>query len=81
MKQNEILDIITQTLTAVFDLQASAISLSTSTSSVSNWDSLNQIKLIVALEEEFDLEYEPEEISEMTSVKAILEITEQKLAS
>jgi acyl carrier protein len=35
------------------------------------WDSLQHLNIIVALEEAFDLSFEPEEIAEMKSVAAI----------
>lgn len=35
------------------------------------WDSLHHLNLIVELEEEFDTEFEPEEIAEMKSFDAV----------
>lgn len=43
-----------------------------------NWDSLHHLNLIVELENEFDLEFEPEEISEMKSFEAVKRIITQK---
>jgi acyl carrier protein len=41
------------------------------------WDSLGHLNLIVALEEEFDIAFEPEDIAKMTSVQIIADkITE-----
>ncbi len=45
-----------------------------------SWDSLHHINIIVALEEAFDVEFEPEEIAEMTSVVAIEQMINQKLS-
>lgn len=39
-----------------------------------NWDSLHQLNLAMELEEAFDVNLEPEEISEMKSVKDIVRI-------
>lgn len=39
---------------------------------IDEWDSLRHLNLIVALEEAFDKSFEPEEISEMTSLENIL---------
>jgi acyl carrier protein len=38
---------------------------------VEKWDSLGHLNLIVALEEEFDIMFEPEDITKMTSVRII----------
>lgn len=38
----------------------------------SKWDSLNHLNLMVALEDAFDVEFEPEQMAEMKSVEVIL---------
>ncbi len=38
------------------------------------WDSMAQLNIIVELESEFGVSFEPEQISEMKSVKDILDI-------
>ena len=42
------------------------------------WDSLHHLQLIVALESEFDVILEPEEISEMQDFETVLTIISQK---
>ena len=37
-----------------------------------NWDSLAHLNLIIALENEFDISFEPEEIRHMTSMNSII---------
>ncbi len=44
----------------------------------SNWDSLKHLSLIVALEDEFKLSFEPSEIQQMTSFNEIMEILSEK---
>ena len=39
-----------------------------------NWDSLRHLSLISYLEDEFEVEFEPEDIAEMTSFEKIKEI-------
>ena len=38
-----------------------------------NWDSLQQLNLVLALEQTFNVRFKPEEFAVMTSVKKILE--------
>ena len=47
-------------------------------SNCENWDSLHQLNLVVELEDEFEVCLEPEEIAEMTSVNAIVNILNKK---
>lgn len=44
------------------------------------WDSLNHLSLIIELEMEFDVSFEPEEIASMKSVLDIDEMLKSKLS-
>ena len=41
------------------------------------WDSLNHLNLIIALEQRFDVSFEPEEIVEMQSLERIMSLLSQ----
>lgn len=43
------------------------------------WNSINHLNLIIALEAEFGVMFEPEEIAEMRSRQIVLKLLEQKL--
>lgn len=43
------------------------------------WDSLRHLNLIVELESEFGVEFDPEEIAEMKSIEDIERLLKQKL--
>ena len=55
-----------------------AIDTSCSQDNCGEWDSLHHLNLISDLEDEFDLEFEPEEIAQMQSFAAIKEIITSK---
>ena len=42
------------------------------------WDSLLHVELVIMLEDEFDIFFDQKEISEMTTVKKIVELIERK---
>jgi acyl carrier protein len=46
---------------------------------VTFWDSLRHLNLIVELEENFEISFEPEEIAEMTTFKLVTYYINQKL--
>lgn len=50
----------------------------TSQANCEKWDSMHHLNLIVELEDEFDLEFEPEEIADMKSFSKVKEIIEAK---
>lgn len=62
----------------IFQVAARRITLQSSPDTIESWDSLQHLNLILALEQSFGLEFEPEEIERMTSIGAILAILEEK---
>lgn len=56
----------------IFDVQVSDINDTFNPDSTNNWDSLNNLKLITAIESEFNVSFSMEEIQTMTDFKAIL---------
>lgn len=55
------------------------ITASTDQNNCDKWDSLHHLNLIVELEDEFDVEFEPEEIAEMKSFDAVKKTIEAKI--
>jgi acyl carrier protein len=78
MSREEYLTQVISTLSDIFEVDASKISEKTNNKNLAKWDSLNHVKLVVALEEEFDLEFDPEEMGGMTSVVEILKVIVSK---
>lgn len=64
-------DKIKNVMAVVFEIQPSEIPDSASTSTLENWDSLNHMNLVVALEEEFRIRFSDEEIVEIVSLDAV----------
>jgi acyl carrier protein len=62
---------IRKIMAAVFEMNAVVIKDSDDSTTIPNWDSLNHMNLIVALEEEFNVRFQDDEIVELTSLKAI----------
>lgn len=62
----------------VFDMDASEINENASPDNIDKWDSLKHINLIVALEEEFGIEFDNDEIADMLNYKLIVEIVKNK---
>ena len=66
-------------MASVFDIKPENIQENSSPDTVANWDSMKHIDLILSLEEEFNLEFDEKEISEMMSFKNIKKIIDVKL--
>jgi acyl carrier protein len=74
---SELKDKIISVSQKVFGLEQ--IDENASQHNVEKWDSLGHLNLVVALEEEFDVSFEPEEIAEMQDIKTIIRKLKQKL--
>ncbi|MDB6140153.1 MAG: Acyl carrier protein, partial [Verrucomicrobiaceae bacterium] len=66
------------TVSAVLGIPESAVTDDTSPDSVSGWDSVKHLNLVMALEEAFGTSFSPEETMDMTSVKLMRLILEEK---
>jgi acyl carrier protein len=63
----------------VLEVPQDRIRADSSTETVESWDSVHHLNLVLALEQEFNLQFEPEEIDEMNSIERILTVLENKL--
>lgn len=59
-------------------LDEQGINLESTQDSLENWNSLRHLNLVSELEDAFDIEFDPEEIAEMKSVKAIVDFVKMK---
>lgn len=62
----------------IYDLKPSEVTLDLDIASVPAWDSMNNLRFVTAVEEEFGIELSMEEIQEMTTMSAITEILAAK---
>ena len=70
---------VCRTFADVFEVPSEEITLDSTPDTVETWDSINHLNLVMALEQEFDVQFEPEEIEELLSVRATIEIVSGKL--
>ena len=76
MSYKEMLDRLLAVFNEVFKGQN--IDENTTTATIENWDSLKQIELMIACEEEFDVHFSMQQIISAASVKEILQILLEK---
>jgi len=70
---------IKQIMSLVLDVDKYLINDDSSTDSFEEWDSMNHMNLIVALEEEFECEFDEEDIENMINFNVIKNNIEAKL--
>jgi len=64
-------DRIKELVALVLDISPNAVRETTSTDTLEAWDSMKHMDLIVALEEEFEIEFDDQEVIEMTDYATI----------
>jgi acyl carrier protein len=64
----------------VLKLPATQITPQSSPESIEGWDSVQHLNLVLALEQEFDVQFEPEEIDQMSNIDRIRLVLETKLS-
>jgi acyl carrier protein len=64
-------------IAATFGLSPAQVTDSTDASSIEEWGSMNHLHLLVAIEAEFGVSFEPEQAVELMSVKALEEALSQ----
>lgn len=72
-------DRIRNVFAAVFQMPTDAVSTAYTKDTLSQWDSLKHITLILALENEFGVRFEDAEYGQLDSFAAILSVLQTKL--
>ncbi len=70
---------VMQVVVNIFQVSPEKISTKTTSDDVEKWDSLNHINMILALEQEFGIRYDEEQVVSMLSVEEIIEATKGML--
>jgi acyl carrier protein len=62
----------------VFNVPLGQLDDASSPSSIAAWDSVQHLNLVLALEQAFDVEFDPEEIPRLQSTAAIVQLIRNK---
>ena len=68
-------------MSSVFGISKEQINENSSPDTIDNWDSLKHMNLVVALEEEFKIEFTDDNITELINMKLIMFVLSGKLKS
>lgn len=63
---------VIQVISKVMNVPTTKLNADSSPESVEQWESMKHIHLVLALEEEFDVQFDDEQIAELQSVKLIV---------
>jgi acyl carrier protein len=61
----------------IFGVAADKITAESSPETIENWDSMRHLNLVLAIEEKFGVQLDPEDIERMKNVGAVAELVEK----
>ncbi|MGA8541593.1 MAG: acyl carrier protein [Terriglobales bacterium] len=61
----------------IFGIKIEKITAQSSPQTIENWDSMQHLNLILAIEEKFAVHFEPEDIEEMNNIGAVAALVEK----
>ncbi len=64
---------IRQVIADLFNIPVGEVTDTSSAETIKNWDSVQHLNLVLALEESFGIQFEPDEIENLQSVDGIVE--------
>jgi acyl carrier protein len=81
LTRDQILEQLTQIFRSVFDDDSIVLTASTSAGDIEEWDSLNQIKIILACEHAFKIKLNARKINTLENVGQMLDYLQQELTA
>lgn len=65
----------------VFGIPVEQVLPESTPDTIESWDSLQHLNLVLALEQEFSIQFSPEEIEQLLSVELIAMLVEEKVSA
>jgi acyl carrier protein len=65
--------------TDVFQVPQSSLGPASSPDTIESWDSLHHLSFVLALEQEFDIQFSPEEIEQLLTIELTTTLLEEKM--
>lgn len=79
MDKNNITNILHTILEETFDDESVQFSKNTSRDDIESWDSLGHIRLLTAIEEEFKIKFNLDEIENISTIQQIEQLISEKI--
>lgn len=80
MTRKELLEAVAEILRDIFDDDTLEVTESTCSDDVEDWDSLEQINILVAIQDRFDIQFSLDDVSDLKDVGDTIDLIEKKLA-
>jgi len=71
-------DRVRQIAADIFSVPVDGLTAESSPEAIASWDSLNHLNLVLALEQEWGIQFSPEEMEELLSIAKIVSVVSAK---
>jgi acyl carrier protein len=78
MDRSVLLAKISSHLADVLDLDDVALTETSNAEQIENWDSINNVRLLISLERDLELEFGPDEAGALDDVGALIDLIQKK---
>lgn len=79
MTRKELLEAVAEILRDIFDDDTLEVTESTCSDDVEDWDSLEQINILVAIQDRFGIQFSLDDVSDLKDVGDTLDLIESKI--
>lgn len=79
MSKDQVFDKVQEIFRDIFDDESLVIQNSTNSDNIDEWDSLNHINLVVAIEKEFGIKFNFGELAGLKDVGAMVDLIAEKI--
>ena len=79
MTEEKIYETLNEVFREVFDDESITVEASTTADDIEDWDSLEHINLVVAIEDEFDLKFNMGEVNSFKNVGEMVEVIKSRI--
>jgi acyl carrier protein len=69
---------VEEIIATMFNVPADTVTLTSSPSTIEDWDSMGYLMLVLELEQEFGVQLAPEDVETLTDVQSILNLIQSK---
>jgi acyl carrier protein len=78
--RQQLLGIIQNVLADILDNESLQLTEGSTAEEVPDWDSINQVKLLIGLENELNFRFSSQEVEKFKNVGALIDLIQRKLA-
>lgn len=76
MSEESVVERVCRIVATIFNVPAEEVNAQSSPETIENWDSMGQLMLVLELEQEFNTQFDPEQVEQMHDVAGIVKIVE-----